>query len=315
MNGPAPWHVGGHFVCSFNDDSGYTSSDSDSLPYPSFDPENDTHGDADRFDHVSPWPRYQQATAFVNAQYSHPAATFRPHHLCHGSSNKDYDLPQPLAFEQQRRNYEYAFQRNPTPSYHRGNCDREPSHTASLLDFRVNTTSSLNFNEPSAHLPDTLPPLSDRVVESETEESSLPGPSTPIRRDASFPNNNPELNAKVPPQSRSSSPTISFSPRNLRRTGENSPPSSSAVRRDGPCRHHSSSPLSDGGQRRLADAWRQLYQERKEFEEEKRALERKGSCSIRRKERLCSKDGDSRSGKIDLSLDTDRMGKGDVLEG
>ena len=296
MNGPAPWHVGGHFVCSFNDDSGYTSSDSDSPPYPSFDPENDTHGDADRFDHVSPWPRYQQATTFVNAQYSHPAAAFRPHHLYHGSSNKGYELPQPLPFEQQRRNYEYASQRNPTPSYHRGNREREPSHTASLQDFRVNATSSLRFNDHNTHLPDTLPPLSDRVVQSETEEYPSPLSSIPIPHDTSFPDINPELNAKVPPQSRSSSPTISFSPRNLHRTGENSPPSS-AARRDGPRRHHSSSPLSDEGQRRLADAWRQLYQERKNFEEEKRALERKEKSSSRH------------------DPDPDGMGKGDESEG
>ena len=302
MNGPAPWHVGGHFVCSFNDDSGYTSSDSDSPPYPSFDPDNDTHGDADRFDHVSPWPRYQQATAFVNAQFSHPAAAFRPHHPYHGSSYEGHNLPQPLPFEQQRRNYEYASQPNPTPSYH-----REPSHTASFQVFRANTTSSLNFNEHSAHLPDTLPPLSDRVVESETEVSpSLPRSPTPIRRDAFFPNNNPELKTEAPLQSRSSSPTISFSPRNLRRTGENSPPSASAARRDGPRHHHSSSSLSDGGQRRLTDAWRQLYQERKEFEEEKRALKRKEKSSSR-------KDSDSRGGNLDP--DPAGMGGGNESKG
>ena len=297
MNGPAPWHLGGHFFSSFNDDSGYASSDSDSPPYPFFDPDNDIHGDADRFDHVSPWPRYQQAAVLVNAQYSHPAAAFRPHHPYHGSSNKGYDLPPPLPFEQQRRNYEYTSQRNPTPSYHRGNPDREPSHTASFQDFRANTTSSLNFNERSARLPDILPPLSDRVVESETEESSLPRSSTPIRRETSFPDDKQELKTKAPPlQSRSSSP---ISPRIPRKMGENPPPSSSAAGRDGPCRHHSS--LSDGGQRRLADAWRQLYQERKEFEEEKRALESRHN-------------NDGRSGNLDPP-DPDVLGKGDVSEG
>ena len=286
-NGPAPWHLGGHFVCSFNDDSGYASSDSDPPPYPSFDPDNDIDGDADPFDHVSPRPRYQQATVLVNTQYSHTAAAFaafRPHHRYRGSSKKGYDLPQPLPFEQQGRNYEYTSQRNPTPSYHRGNRDREPNLTASLQDVRANTTSSLNFNEHGARLPDTLSPLSDRVVEIETEEeSSLPRSSTPSRREASsFPdNNNPELlKTKLPPQPRSSSPTISFSspPRNLRRTGENCPPSSSssAARRDASRRHHccSSPSSSDGEQRMLADGWRQLYHERKQFEAEKRAFDR-----------------------------------------
>ena len=314
-NGPAPSHLGGHFVCSFSDDSGYSSSDSDSPPYPFFDPDSSIYGDPDRFGHVSPWPRYQRATAFVNAQYSHPAAAFRPHHSYHGSSNETYDLTPPLPFEQQRCNYEYASQPNPTPSYHRGNRDREPNHTASLQDFRANATSSLNLNENGARLPDTLPPLSDRVVESETEaSSSLPRSSTPIPYDASSPNNNnPELKTKAPPQSRSSRPTpSSFPPRNHRTTGENSPSAPSAARRDGPRHHHSSSSspspssLKDGGQRRLADAWQQLYQERKEFEEEKRALERKGKCSSRR-------DGDGRGGKLDL--DPDGMGKGGVAEG
>ena len=294
-NEPAPWHLGGHFVCSFNDDRGYASSDPDSPPYPSFDPDNDIDGDADPFDHVSPRPRYQQATVLVNAQYSHTAAAFaafRPHHRYRGSSNKGYDLPQPLPFEQQGRNYEYTSQRNPTPSYHRGNRDREPNLTTSLQDFRANTASSLNFNEHGARLPDTLSPLSDRVVEIETEEeSSLPRSPTPVRRKASsFPDdNNPELlKTKLHPQSRSKSPTISFCfpPRNLRRTGENWPPSSSsssAARRDASRRHHCCSPPpspssflsdSDGRRRILADAWRQLYHERKQFEAEKRAFDR-----------------------------------------
>ena len=303
MNGPAPWHLGGHFVCSFSDDSGYASSDSDSPPYPFFDPDSGIHGDPDRFDHVSPWPRYQQATAFVNAQYSHPAAAFRPHHSHHGSSNETYDVPQPLPFEQQRRSYGYPSQPNPTTSCHRGNRDREPRHTASLQDFRANTSSSLNFNEHSARLPDTLPPLSDRVVESETEaSSSLPRSPTPIPHDASSPNNNPEPKTKAPPQSRSSSPTPS--PRNHRRMDENPPHPPLVARRDGPRRHNSS--LTDKGQRRLADAWRQLHQERKEFEEEKRALGTKGKCSSR-----CDSDG--RGGNVDS--DPDLLGKGGVAGG
>ena len=274
MNGPAPWHPGGHFSYSFNDDSGYVSSDSDSSPFPSFDTDDNIHEGIDQFDYLSPWPRYQQHTAFVNAQYLHPVAAFRLHHPYLASSIETYDLPPPLPFEQQRRNYGYASNPNPIPSYHRGNRDREPSHTAaSLQDFRANTHASLNFTEHGARLPTTLPPLHDRVVESETEISSSPLPrlSTPIRHDASFPDDNPELKTKPPPQPKPSSPTISLSPR---KTGGNPPPSASAVRRDGPRRPHSSASLSDRDQRRLVDEWRHLYRERKAFEEEKRALGR-----------------------------------------
>ena len=201
MNGPAPWHLDGHFVCSFSYDSGYTSSGSDSPPYPSLDPDNDIHEDTHRFEYVSPWPRYQ----FVHAQYSHPAAAFRPQHPYHGSSNETYILPQPLPFEQQRSNYQYYIsQPNQTPSHHARNLNREPSPPASLQDIRVNTPSPLNFNESAAR----LPPLNDRVVETETEVSSspsLPHPSNPIPHNASPPYIDPELKTKTPPPPRSES--------------------------------------------------------------------------------------------------------------
>ena len=290
MNAPASWHLGGHFIYSFNDDSGYASSDSDSSPFPSFDTDDTIHAGIDPFDHVSHWPPYRQNTAFVNAQSFHPVAAFSLHHPYHISSNETYDLPPPLPFEQQRRNYQYTSNANTSPSYHRGNRDREPSHIASLQELRANTHASLNFNERSARLPNSLPPLHDRVVESESEvsPSSLPRPSTPIRHDASFPDDdNPELKTKH----MSSSPTLSSPPRTLRRKGEGA----SAARRNGPRRHRSS--LSDAGQRKLADEWRDLYRERKAFEEEKERHKNYPSCP----------ESEGRGGK--LGSDTD------VLEG
>ena len=215
----------------------------------------------------------------MHAQYSHPAAAFRPQHPYHGSSIETYILPQPLHFEQQRRNYQYISQQNPTPSHHARNLNREPSPPASLQDFRANTPLWLDFNESAARLPDTLSPLNDRVVETETEvSSSLPHPSTPTLQDTSFPNNNnPKLKTKTPPPPRSESsratPSSFFS---LRRTGEDAPFSPAAAA--GPSCHHASS--SSFLRRGARGGWRIsgggcMRSERKAFEGEKRVLGRK----------------------------------------
>lgn len=53
VNGPPPWHHGGHFDRPFHDDSGYASEDSDSVPLSSLDPDSFYEGT----DQYPPWTR------------------------------------------------------------------------------------------------------------------------------------------------------------------------------------------------------------------------------------------------------------------
>ena len=247
-NGPPPWHHGGRFDRSFHDDSGYASEDSDIVQFSSSDPAHILEG-TDQANRDSHRTRRHRAAAFVNAQWSRPAAfrAFRP--LDDSINDNPYDLPQPLSFEQQRNDYETGPRLMPTAFYNREDFGREAGHTAPRWDHEENIPP-LNFEEHRARVPDDLPSLSNRI-ESETETCSLSSSST--RHESPSPE--AKLNT---PQFRASTTFAQPGPR-----------TESSMRWSArrPCRDE---PPSRDVQ--LATAWRQLHQERTDFENEKRAV-------------------------------------------
>lgn len=265
-NGPPPWHHGGHLDRSFHDDSGYASEDSDIVPFPLSDPDH-ILDDIDQVNPESPRPRRHRAAAFVDAQWSRPAA-FRAYHPLDGSLNdngRTYDLPQPLSFEQQRNDYEPGPPLKPTAFYNHENFGREPGYTASQWNLEEDIPP-LDFEEHSARVPDDLPSLSNRI-ESETDPS-LPSSSS-IRHESP----GPEAKMKAP-ESRGSKTSAQPGHRT------ESPMRSSARRQ-----RQGQSSRRDA---QLATAWQQLYQERTELEKERIALRKKDKSLLHRKKRSLS---------------------------
>ena len=265
-NGLPPWHHTGYLDRPFNDDSGYASEDSDSTPFLSLDPDND-HEYSSHVNHGSPWMQRPRAAAFVSAQWSHPVA-FRacpPFHDSFSDSSKIYDLPQALPFEEQPMNYELGSRAKPTTSYNRHEIfDREPDHTASWWDLEEKA-SPLGFEEHRARVPDALPSLSDRVIQSETDH--YPVPPNSLRHNSQ----NPEVKLEV---LQSLGPITSARPDD--RNG-NMMPSSAQPRPQ--CQYQY--PSHDA---QLAAAWRQLYQERTELEKDRRALRKREKSLLQREE-------------------------------
>ncbi|CAF9924904.1 MAG: hypothetical protein ALECFALPRED_002861 [Alectoria fallacina] len=265
-NGLSPWHHGGHTDRSFQDDSGYASEDSDFVPFPFPFPSPDPDHNLEHVDQVNddlPSGRRHRAAAFVNAQWSHPTA-FRVCHPVNNSLNDNwrrYDLPQPLAFEQQRNNYESGSRLKPTACSNRESFGREPGHTASRWDLEAHR----------AYVPETLQSLCNRV-ESETDGSSLS--SSSIRH------------GSLSSDAKGKAPQPRGSTASAQHGGRTELSMQSSARR--PLQRRSS-----GHDARLAAAWQQLYQDRTELEKERRALTKKGKSLLKRKGRSCSNRGDS----------------------
>ena len=258
-HGPPSWHHARHFDPSFYDDSGYSSEDSDRVEFPPLSPEQN-YRNTDQLDNAIPKTRRHRASAFVGAQWSRPA-DLRPYYRSHNSSNdswRAYDLPRPLAFEQQRNSYEPSSRPKP-PAYHdRETFGREPAPPASRWGLEENI-SPLDVEDHRARVPDTLPSLSNRI-ENDTDPSSPPFDSIP----PFFPT--PRIDPKAPSSSRGY-PTAapgqiaeSLSARRFRRNQSSSRDTA------------------------LAAAWQQLYEERLELEKEKRASREGDEFLARRKE-------------------------------
>lgn len=276
VNGPPPWPHGGHFNRLFHDDSGYASEDSDSEPFPPLLDPDSMYEDNDRFDQYPPCTRRHRATAFVDAQWSRPVAlrTCHPPHDPCNDSRRIYDLPPSLAFEQQQHRYSSqpdAWLNPTTTSYHREPFGCEPAFRQDLGA----TTSPLDIEEHCSRVPDTLPPLNNRV-ESEREQSlhfsSSSSSSSPIQHHSPSPSRSADVKTKTPP-------SPAFAAQCVHRPSSSS--SSSAPLSDRQHQHHHLSPnryYHDEGEEEeeekyLATAWQQLYRERKALEREKRALE------------------------------------------
>lgn len=260
------WHHGGHSDRSFHDDSGYASEDPDILPYPSLD-SNHIYNDTDQVNHDATRMRRHRAAAFVNAQWSRPAAS----RACHpfgdpvNDDPRTHGLPQPLAFEQQRNNYESGSRLKPTDFYNRENFGRGPDHKGSWWDFEEKIPP-LDFEEHRARVPDTLPPLSNRI-ESETDRSSAS--SSSIRHGSP----SPEAKQKA---SQSRGFTISA------QTGHRT---ESSMRSSARRQRQTQSPSHDA---QLAAAWQHLYEERTKLEKEKKGLRKKEKYLLHLKKRTHS---------------------------
>ena len=261
------WHHGGHFDHSFHDDSGYASEDSDSVPSLSPDPDI-FHEDIDQFDQAPPWTPPHRAAAFVNAQWSRPAAcrTCHPIHDSFDDSWRAYELPHPLPFEQQRNKCESGSWLKPSTCHNRGICGRRPGFTASRWDDPEEDISPLDFEEHRARVPYTLPSFGNRI-ESETEQSSPS--SSSIRHNIS----SLEVSSKAPPSESLPKPS---QPDPRTKNPMHSPPQ----------RQCQFQPSSHDAQ--LAAAWQQLYQERMELDKEKNALKQNQKSSLRVQEQRCS---------------------------
>ena len=255
-NGLPPWHHSGHLDHPVNDDSGYATEDSDSAPFLPLDPDND-HEYTSHVNHGLPWMQRHRAAAFVSARWSHPVA-FRacpPFHDSFNDSSRTYDLPQPLPFEEQPINYVSGSRLKPTTSYNLELFEREPGQTASCWDLEEKA-SPLDFEEHRARVPDALPSLSDRVIQSETDH--YPFPPNSLRHDFASP--------KVKFEALQSLGSITSTQLDDR----NGNLMSSSARPRPQCQHQYS-----GHDAQLAAAWRQLYQERTELEKDRRALRKK----------------------------------------
>lgn len=244
------WHYGGHFDRSFHNDSAYASEDCDFVPFPSLDL-NQIYEDTDEVDRDSPRTRRHRAAAIVNAQWSRPAVSGARHPLDDSFDDnwRIYDLPQPLPFEEQRYIYDSGSRLRPTAFYDRENFGREPGHAASWWGSEE-SIPALEFEEHRARVPDALPSLNNRI-ESGTDRSS---PSSISTRHGS---RSPEE------VSQSGGSTTSTQPDHRTRSSMRS-----SARR--PRRNQSSSRDTQ-----LAAAWQQLYHERTELEEGRRALRKK----------------------------------------
>ena len=260
--GPPHWHHRGPLNRSIHDDSGYASEDSDPVPLVPSDTD-DFHGYSDQFDHSLPWTRRPRTGAFNNAQWLPPAA-FKASSL---SSEpfiegwRNYELPQPLAFEQQRKNYDTNSRLRSTTFYNQDSYGDDFSHAASPWEFEENVPT-LDFEEHRTRVPRALPSLRNRI-ESET------GPSSSSLMSIRHSSPVAEVRLQAPP---SGSSITSAQPDN--RT-ESSIPSSA---------QHSCQDQSPNHDTQLATAWQQLNQERTELEKELRALERRKRSLLLRKE-------------------------------
>ena len=215
VNRSPPGYHGGHFVCSFHDDSGYVSeesdsdSDTDNAPSLPFGPEL-PQGEDDQFAQGSLWTQHHRAAAFVDAQWSHPT-TFSPclpYDDSLNDSRRTHDLPRSLPFEQQRSNHQSSLQLEPTITR---NCEyetlgREPSHPASGQDFRP-ATSPRSLDEDTARI--STAPLSlsnnnnnNNIESNKTEKSSLS--SSPLQQY----NHSPKL--EIHPKTAQSSSSATF---------------------------------------------------------------------------------------------------------
>ena len=281
-NGLPPWHHTGYLDRPFNDDSGYASEDSDSTPFLSSDPDHD-HEYTNPVNHGLPWMQRHCAAAFVSAQWSHPVAfrAWPPFHDPFNDSSRTYDLPQALPFEEQPNNYELGSRLKPTTSYNRREIlDRGPGHTTSPWDLEEKIWP-LDFEEHRARVPDALPSLSNRVIQSETYHYP-PSPN-------SLRHNSPSPEVKLETSESLNSITSAQSDD---RNG-NLMPSSAQPRPQ--CQHRYSSHDAQ-----LAAAWRQLYQERTELDKDRRALRKREKSLLRRREGTWSSrrdlsDGNGRS--------------------
>ena len=276
-NGPPSWHRGKHLDRSVRDDSGHASEDSDSVPFLSLDASGASR-DTDQSDHDLPGPRPHGAAAFINAQWSRPAV-FRACRPFHDSPNNSwciYDLSQPLSFEQQRNSYEPGSRLPLTISSNREDVGREPCSTPLEWHFEE-YMSPLDFEKHGARVPNALPSLSSRI-ESETEHSSLSMSS--IRQDYPI----PEVELTTPQFTGS---TMSARPDYKTET-----PMRSSARRQG--QHQSSSHDAQ-----LAAAWQQLYHERTELKNDKRALRKKEKSLLQRSDWLYSSRRDPSDDRAD----------------
>ena len=279
-NVPPSWHHGAHFDSSaFHDDSGYASEDYEFLPFLSLDPDK-IHFDNNQVDRDFPRARHHRAAAFVNAQWSHPTASraYQPSHDPLNDSWRTYDLPQPLSFEQQRNNYASGSRLKPATFYNPENFGPEHGRTPSRWDLEENT-SPLDFEEHRARVPNTLPSLSNRI-ESETDRSSSSSGS--IRHGFHS------------PKAKSKDPQFRGSPT----SAEPHHRTTHSVRSSARSQRQHQSPSRDA---QLAIAWQQLYQERTEFEKEKRALRKKKKAKA-----LPKRQDWPRSGRRNPSDDADR---------
>lgn len=277
VNGLPSWHHGGHVDRSFNDDSGYASEDPDSVPSLSSNPDI-IYRSTDQVGRGSFRTRHHRAAAFVNAQWSPPAA-FRAGPLFQGPFKDNWRsccLPPPLSFEQQRNDYEAGSGVRSTAFHNSENFHRERGRPASWYTSGEHV-SPLDFDKHKARVPNTLPSLNSRI-QNETDRPSLS--SSSIRHGSP----SPEV---IPEALQFRGPTT---PGQHVHRGESSMRPSARYQRQ----HRSSSHDAQ-----LAAAWQQLYQERTELDKEQRALKRKKERSLlQRKER-------PRSSRRDLSGDAD----------
>ena len=274
-NGLPPWDRSGHFDRPLDDDSGYASDDSDSAPFLSLDPDN-SDDYTNHINHAPPWmQRHQPAAAIVSAQWSRPVAFSACHgfHDSSSDSSRTYGLPQALPFEEQQpNNYELGSRLKPTTttSYNRRGeiFDRETfGHTAPHWDLFEEKTSPLDVEEHKSRVPDTLPSLSNRIIKNETEHYPPSPNPNPLVPNAPI----PEIESE---DSQSLGSITSTQPDNWNGNGNgngNMLPSTTRPRSQCHNQYYSSS----SHDAELTAAWRALYRERRELENDRRVLMRK----------------------------------------
>lgn len=247
------------------------------LPFLSLDASGASR-DTDQSDHDPPGPRPHGAAAFISAQWSRPAVSraCRPFHDSPNNSWWIYDLPRLLSFEQQRNSYEPGSRLPSTTSSSREDVGREPYSNPSEWHFEE-YISPLDFEKHRACVSNALPSLSSRV-ESETDHSS------PLM--SSIRQNYPIPEVKL------TTPQSTGSTMSVRSDYKSEIPMRSSARRQG--QHQSSSHDAQ-----LAAAWQQLYHERTELENDKRALRKKEKSLLQRSDWLYSSRRDPSDDRAD----------------
>lgn len=276
VNGPPPWLHGGHFDRPFHDDSGYASEDSDSVPLSSLDPDS-LYEDNDPLDQYPPWTGRHRAAAFVDAQCSRPVAfrTCNPLHDPCNDSHRTYDLPPSLPFEQQQHRYN----NHPDPwldptttSYHREHFGREP---AFRRDLRA-TAPPLDIEEHRSRVPDTLPPLDNRVESESETEHSPPSSSSSLSSSihhhshSHAPSPSADLKSKQTPRSTAFAAQSDYRPRS---SSSSAPLSECPHQYQSPSRYYNGNDDEEEIEEYLTTARQQLHREHTALEREKRALE------------------------------------------